>query len=170
MLSDLNLLSWDLDLDGQWVTEQEFDRIPGELFRNWESGRSRKLDWRTFLAWFSPLMRATVESQATALHLLADHEAACLRQLVFVPLDRAGAQHVWKELIPMPRMMLHDGMRLVRLVAFMMPWGRRGTIRYLYQGTWRKATCVQESPDDLVIYLGPNRPTTRRLTDVMTAI
>jgi hypothetical protein len=45
----------------------------------------------------------------------------------------------------------------------MMLWSKKGWIRYRYGGKWGKALCVQESPDDLVIYFGADRPALRRL-------
>jgi hypothetical protein len=55
------------------------------------------------------------------------------------------------------------GIRAVRLIACMMPWSRKGWIHYRFQGKRSKARCVQESPDDLVIYFGADRPALRRL-------
>ena len=163
MFGSLQLLNQAMDLDAPWVNEVQFElAMPNESESVVEDEGAPS--WDRCLVWFTALLRFTLESRGTVVRLRRDREGECLCQFVFVPPDRNDKDGEWLECVPMPWSPRDSGMRAVRMIAFMMPWSKRGTIRYRYKGKWAKARCVQESPDDLAIYFASDRPILRRLT------
>ncbi len=168
----LKLLSHRLDLDEEWVASQEFQKImPGNL-QSFGRHLDQQTDEYTYLAWIAPVLWHSLNSGATAFHLLRDHQDNCLRQLIWVPYDEQGEwtqfkeqmdPYEWSELVPMNWTRIDTGIKVVRMIATMMPWSKRGVIHYRYKGKWARARCVQESKDDLVIYFAEDRPAIRHL-------
>jgi hypothetical protein len=165
MFGLLNLWCTFVDLDADWVAQVEFELISDKELRAALREGGPPADWRTCSAWFAPLLLHSLRNGATALHLLRDRRELCLRQLVWGSRTVPEDEREWYELLPMPRPLMDRGIRAVRLIACMMPWSRKGWIHYRFQGKRSKARCVQEAPDDLVIYFSADRPALHRLTD-----
>jgi hypothetical protein len=157
------LWRYGLDLDADWVAQIEFDLVSDEELRaQWRESSSAP-DWRMCLAWIASLLFQSLRNRATVVHLLRDRAVPCLRQLAWGPGTVPECEREWYELAPLRPEFMDSSFRAVRLIACMMLWSKKGWIRYRYGGKWGKALCVQESPDDLVIYFGADRPALRRL-------
>jgi len=163
MFGSLQLLSHELDLDAPWVAEQKFELATDEELESSDSLLWQEPDWRTCLAWFAPLVKQSLDSGATVLHLLRDRKEKCLRQLMYVPSTEQRDGYEWAEFVPMLWPLSNAAFRSVRRIASIVLWSKRGTIYYRYGGKRAKARYVQESTDDLVIYFTADRPAIRRL-------
>jgi len=141
-----------LDLDSQWVLDHEYELIEGEETNVAEEDADEP-NWRSYLAWFASLLRQALEAKATTIHLQRDQRHRRLRQEMFVPAAGVPAQAAWLEFVSMALPSRSDAIQSLRLIARMMPWSTRGVINYRYRGEWAKALCVQESADDLMVYL-----------------
>lgn len=157
MFGVFQLLGRPVDLDVSWVSQVHFEVMSPDEDKP-------EPTWDSCFLWFAALFRFTLESGATVVWLRHEREADAesLFQAVFVPRDGNSQGGEWLELVPMH--WSSRGMRAVRMIALMMPWSKRGKIRYRYKGKWAKARCIEESPDDLVVYCTADRPALRRLT------
>lgn len=162
MLDWLPSLRSELNLDSPWVAEQEFETLSDEELEPLPECE-REPTWQCCLAWFMPFVKCALDAKAKALHLRSDHQDNCLLQFIYAPKPGHDRHYEWFELLTMPWPLLSAGSKTVRRLAWMMPWSKRGIIRYRYNGKRAKAYCVQESVDDLVIYFAEDRPAIRQL-------
>ncbi|HNQ21795.1 MAG TPA: hypothetical protein PKK06_01745 [Phycisphaerae bacterium] len=162
MLEYLRLWKSEVDLDAAWVREQEFEWDTAADDPDVDETRPVKLEPQVFLAFLAPYVRFALESGATGYHVMWDRQDESMRVLIRV-LDAEGSGRPgWTELVP-PAPCVHRAItRGIRALAGMLPGAKRGVFRYVYQGTRRRAACVQDTPDDLVIYFTDDRPPLRR--------
>jgi hypothetical protein len=153
----LNLLGESLDLDADWVRRTEFIPIAdGDFHALPEVEEEPSAD--QVRAWFAALLKFAVDAEATAIRLSPDRSAMHLRQWVHMRSGAPGEEPRWVELVPMPWSRRSAGIRGVRFMACMILGRRSGSIDFKHHGVDRKATCVQESPDDLLVYLRCRSP------------
>lgn len=157
MLQQLPLLGRTLDLDAAWVDALQFEMISDEELKA-SPESEREPGWQSCLAWISGLVKAALDSGATALHVFRDREDGCQRQLMLVPNAAVPGKYEWLEFVPMPWSARNAAIRAVRTIALMWPWRQQGVIRYRYRGKHARARCVRESADSLMIYLAVGRP------------
>ncbi len=117
-----------------------------------ETGLKRKDQWRAIRF----LLRQALGENVSAIHIFCDQEDGFFRMLYCIPQEGDA----WYEMVSFPNVAARQIIRKLRQRAEISSLRPEGTIRYLYQGSLRKAACVLPTLDDLRIFFTDQRPRT----------
>jgi len=154
MLTIVKLFGRDVDLDGSWIDTIQLQVDDCEQDANKTATAHPR--WQSYLAWFSVLMRQALELRASTIYLRRGRDGGHFSQFLYVPGEESETGARWIELLPMT--WTPGAVRAVRALASMLPWSKRGVIRYVYRGERREAKCAVLKPAEIEVYFNQERP------------